>query len=81
MSDTVVGDTKARLKSFVTRIEALSEELKKTKEDIKEVYNEAKGEGFDTKALAKVIRLLQKSREERDQEQALLDTYLHALEN
>jgi uncharacterized protein (UPF0335 family) len=77
---TEVGTTQARLKNFVSRLERLGEDLDSVKGDIREVFKEAKNEGFDTKALGKVLRLLKKSKDERDQEQALLETYLHALE-
>ncbi len=68
-----------RLRSFVDRIERLEEEKKALGADIKEVYSEAKGNGFDTKILRKVIALRKKDKEERDEEETLLDLYKQAL--
>ena len=70
---------KEQLKSFVERIERLEEEKKATQDDIKDVYAEAKGNGYDIKALRKVIALRRQDANERQEEQAVLDTYLHAL--
>jgi uncharacterized protein (UPF0335 family) len=68
-----------QLRSIVERIERLEEEKKTIAADIKEVYSEAKGDGFDTKILRKVIALRKKDASERDEEEALLETYLRAL--
>ena len=68
-----------QLKSIVERIERLEEEKKAVAEQIKEVYAEAKANGFDTKTLRKVVGLRKRSTEERQEEEALLDLYLHAL--
>ncbi len=68
-----------QLKSLVERIERLEEEKKAVAEQIKEVYAEAKANGFDTKTLRKVVSLRKRSTEERQEEEALLDLYLHAL--
>ncbi len=73
----IAGD---RLRSFVERIERIEEEIKGLSEGKKEVYAEAKGEGFDTKILREVIRLRKQDRDERDEHESLLDTYLHAIE-
>jgi len=70
---------KEQLKAFIERIERLEEEKKAIADDIKDVYAEAKGTGFDTKALRTVIRLRKQEPSERQEEQAILDTYLHAL--
>jgi uncharacterized protein (UPF0335 family) len=70
---------KGQLKSLVERIELLEEEKKELSTGIKEVYAEAKGNGFDTKILRKVIALRKKDRHEREEEQAMLDVYLEAL--
>lgn len=67
------------LKAFVERIERLEEEKKTIADDIKDVYAEAKSNGFDTKALRSVIRLRKQDADERAEQQAILDTYLHAL--
>jgi uncharacterized protein (UPF0335 family) len=63
-----------------TRIEHIEEEIKGLNEGKKEVYAEAKGEGFDTKVLREVVRLKKQDREERDEHESLLDTYMHAIE-
>ena len=68
-----------QLKSIVERIERLEEEKKTIAGDIKEVYAEAKGNGFDTKILRKVISIRKKDRNEREEEEAMLDVYLAAL--
>lgn len=68
-----------QLKSFVERIERLEEEKKGIADDIRDVFAEAKGSGFDTKVMRQVIRLRKKDVAERQEEEALLDLYLHAL--
>lgn len=68
-----------QLRSFVERIERLEEEKAALAADIKEVYAEAKGNGFDTKTLRKVISLRKKDTAERQEEEAMLELYLHAL--
>jgi uncharacterized protein (UPF0335 family) len=68
-----------QLKSIVERIERLEEEKKTIAADIKEVYAEAKGNGFDTKILRKVISLRKKDANEREEEESMLELYLQAL--
>jgi uncharacterized protein (UPF0335 family) len=68
-----------QLKSIVERIERLEEEKKAVAEQIREVYAEAKANGFDAKTLRKVVSLRKRSTEERQEEEALLDLYLSAL--
>lgn len=68
-----------RLKSFVERIEKLEEEKSSIGSDIKDIYSEAKGVGYDTKTIRKVIALRKMDAAERDEQEALLDTYAHAL--
>ncbi len=68
-----------QLKALVERIERLEEEKKTIAADIKEVYAEAKGNGFDIKILRKVISLRKKEPEERQEEEAMIDLYLAAL--
>ena len=75
--DGVAGD---RLRSFVERIERLEEEIKGLTDDKKDVYAEAKGEGFDVKILREVVRLRKQDEKERDERDSLLDVYMHALE-
>ncbi|AZN73188.1 DUF2312 domain-containing protein [Georhizobium profundi] len=78
MSDTG-GVARDQLRAFVERIERLEEEKKTIADDIKDVYAEAKGTGFDTKALRRVISLRKIDKDERMEQEAILDTYLHAL--
>ena len=68
-----------QLKAVIERIERLEEEKKEVAEQIKEVYAEAKANGFDTKTLRKVVSLRRKSTEERQEEETLLDLYMSAL--
>lgn len=74
-----VGIAAAQLKAFVERIERLEEEKKALADDVKDVYGEAKANGFDTKILRQVIRLRKQDRAEREEQEALLDLYLQAL--
>ena len=76
---TKTSFAKGQLKTIVERIERLEEEKKTIAADIKEVYAEAKGNGFDTKILRKVISIRKKDRHEREEEEAMLDVYLDAL--
>lgn len=78
MSDTG-GIARDQLQAFVDRIERLEEEKKSISDDIKDVYAEAKGTGFDTAALRRVIALRKLDKDERMEQEAILDTYLHAL--
>jgi len=68
-----------RLKSFIKRIERLEEEKAALMADIKEVYSEAKGTGFDVKTMRKVISLRKMEENDRQEAEFLLDTYLAAL--
>ena len=70
---------KDHLKAFVARIERLEEEKKALADDIRDVYAEAKANGFDTKALRSVVRLRKQDVEERKEHEAILETYMHAL--
>jgi len=76
MSDIVGAD---RLRSFIERIERLNEEKAAIQGDIKEVFAEAKGVGYDTKAMRSLISLRKKDANERAEEEAILETYLAAL--
>ncbi len=82
MNDESVSATTVaagQLKAIVERIERLEEEKKAIADDIKEVYAEAKGNGFDTKVLRQVIRIRKQDRAERLEQEATLDLYLAAL--
>ncbi|MCB1457697.1 MAG: DUF2312 domain-containing protein [Nitratireductor sp.] len=77
MSDNLVA--KDQLKSIVERIERLEEEKKAISEDIKEVFGEAKANGFDTKVLRVVLRIRKQDLAERQEQDAVRDLYLQAL--
>jgi uncharacterized protein (UPF0335 family) len=69
-----------RIRSFVERIETLDSELQELNEQKKEVFAEAKGEGFDVKILKEIIKLRKQDQDERDEHETLLDMYLRAME-
>lgn len=77
MVDTMVA--KDQLKSIVERIERLEEEKKAISDDIRDVYGEAKSNGFDTKVLRQVVSLRKKDLSERQEQDAIRDLYLNAL--
>lgn len=68
-----------QLKSIVERVERLIEERKTINDDIKEVYAEAKGNGYDVKVLRQVVALRKRDLEERKETEAILDLYLQAV--
>lgn len=76
---TNYGFARDQLRAFIDRIEHLEEEKLGIGEDIKEVYAEARGSGFDTKVMRQVIRIRRQDRNERAEQEAILDTYLAAL--
>lgn len=78
MSDTTHEATQGRVRSFIERVERLEEERKTISDDIKEVYDEAGGEGFDKKALRNTIRLRKMDRDARDELDTLTELYLSA---
>ena len=73
------GVAAERLRSFVERIERLEEDKAGLAQDLKEVYAEAKGEGFDTKVLRKLISLRKRDPQQRREEEELLELYLSAI--
>ncbi|MCT4552314.1 MAG: DUF2312 domain-containing protein [Alphaproteobacteria bacterium] len=73
---TVSGE---QLRSFIDRIERLEGEVLEIKNDIKEVYAEAKGTGFDVKVMKKIVALMKKDRDEVAEEEAIFETYKAAL--
>jgi uncharacterized protein (UPF0335 family) len=75
----VGGIAGERLKSFIERIERLEEEKRALAEDIKEVFSEAKGVGFDVRTMRQILRLRRMDQEDLDEQEALLDTYKRAL--
>ncbi len=68
-----------QLKAFIERVERLEEEKKAIADDIRDVYSEAKGNGFDVKALRTIVRLRKQDIDERREQEAILETYMHAL--
>jgi uncharacterized protein (UPF0335 family) len=78
-SQTAHRFAKEQLKAFVERVERLEEEKKAIADDIRDVYAEAKGNGFDVKSLRVVVRLRKQDVNERKEQEAILETYLHAL--
>jgi uncharacterized protein (UPF0335 family) len=70
---------KDQLKAIVERIEKLEEEKKTISDDIRDVYGEAKANGFDVKALRAIVRLRKIEPTEREEQDAILETYMHAL--
>ena len=69
-----------RIRSFVERIEQLEIELAELAEQKKEVFSEAKGDGFDVKVLKEIIKLRKQDEDERDEHDLLLDTYMRAMD-
>ena len=74
------GFAKEHLKSFVDRIERLEEERNALTADIREVYSEAKGTGFDAKIMRQVVRMRKMDKADFQEQEAILDLYLTALE-
>jgi len=77
--ETLNTSAQGKLKSLIERIERLEEDKAAVANDLKEVYAEAKGEGFDTKILRKVVRLRKQDTAKRQEEEALIDLYLSAI--
>lgn len=77
--DVMTATAQGRLKTIIERIERLEEDKAAIAGDIKEVMAEAKGEGFDTKILRKVVRLRKQDKAKRQEEEAILDLYLSAI--
>ena len=80
MTDTA-GISGDRIHSFIERVERIHEEIKALNEGKKEVSAEAKGEGFDVKVLREILRLRKQDKDERDEQESLLDQYLRAMES
>ena len=78
-ADVMTAATQGRLKSFIERVERLEEDKAAVSEDMKGVFAEAKGEGFDVKIIRKIIRLRKQDQAQRLEEEAILDLYLSAI--
>jgi uncharacterized protein (UPF0335 family) len=77
--DTLNTTAQGKLKSLIERIERLEEDKAAVANDLKEVYGEAKGEGFDVKIMRKVIRLRKQDSAKRQEEEALVELYISAI--
>lgn len=75
----MVGVSKDILKAYIERIERLEAEKANISEDIREVYAEAKGNGFDAKTLRQIVKIRKLDHDDRMEQEALLETYMHAL--
>ncbi len=82
MSDTTdtVGIAGDRILSIIERVERIDEEIKDLMETKKEIFGEAKGEGFDVKVLKEILKLRKQDKDERDEQETLLDLYLRAMD-
>ena len=78
MSDVTIPGGKIR--AFVERIENLDSEIEELNEQKKEVFAEAKGDGFDVKILKEIVKLRKQDEEERDERESMLDLYMRAME-
>jgi uncharacterized protein (UPF0335 family) len=78
MSDVTIPGGKIR--AFVERIENLDSEIQELNEQKKEVFSEAKGDGFDVKILKEIVKLRKQDEEERDERESMLDLYMRAME-
>ena len=78
MSDVTIPGCK--ICAFVERIENLDSEIQELNEQKKEVFAEAKGEGFDVKILKEIVKLRKQDEEERDERESMLDLYMRAME-
>jgi uncharacterized protein (UPF0335 family) len=85
MSEATIGHnseysvSKDQLKSIIERIERMEEEKKVISEDIRDIYAESKGNGFDVKALRTIVRMRKQDPNDRQQAETILETYMHAL--
>jgi uncharacterized protein (UPF0335 family) len=79
MSD--VGIAGGQIRSFVERVEQVEGEIAELTEAKKEIFAEAKGEGFDIKVLKEIIKMRKQDKEERDEHETILDLYIRAMDN
>jgi uncharacterized protein (UPF0335 family) len=78
-SEVLNQDAQGRLRTIIERVERLEQEKSEVMEQIKEIFAEAKGGGFDTKIIRKVVRIRKQDRAKRQEEEAILDLYLAAI--
>ncbi len=81
MSEAGIGHnvSKEQIRAIIERVERLEDEKKGIADDIKDIYSEAKGNGFDVKALRTIVRMRKQDADERAEQEAILETYLHAM--
>jgi uncharacterized protein (UPF0335 family) len=79
MSEPIGDNAKQQLKAIIERIERLEEEKKTISDDIRDVYAEAKGNGYEVKALRTIVRMRKQDSDERREQEAILESYMHAL--
>ncbi|OYW52305.1 MAG: hypothetical protein B7X99_07485 [Rhizobiales bacterium 17-65-6] len=79
VSDAPAGFAKEQLKSFIERVERLEEEKKAISDDIKDVFAEAKANGFDVKALRTILKIRKEDADKRREHDAIVELYLQAL--
>ncbi|MBN8551814.1 MAG: DUF2312 domain-containing protein [Caulobacterales bacterium] len=77
--DVLTAAAQGRLRTIIERIERLEEDKAAVMADLKEVFAEAKGEGYDVKTLRKVVRIRKQDKAKRQEEEAILDLYLSAI--
>ncbi len=77
--DEITNATAGQLKAFIERIERLEEDKKAITDDIKDVYAEAKGNGFDVKVLRKIVSIRKQDQNERKEEDEILSLYMQAI--
>lgn len=73
------GVAAAQIRSIIERVERLEEEKAALAADIREIYSEAKGNGYDVKVLRQIVRIRKQDKAERQEQEAILDLYMHAL--
>lgn len=78
-SEPATKFAKDQIKSIIERVERLEEEKKTLSDDIRDVYAEAKGSGYDVKALRTIVRMRKQDANERAEQEAIIETYMHAL--
>jgi uncharacterized protein (UPF0335 family) len=78
-ANDVAGIAAQKLRSYIERIERLEEEKRALQEDIKEVMASAKGDGFDTRIIRKLLSIRKRDRAELDEEETILELYMRAL--
>jgi uncharacterized protein (UPF0335 family) len=79
MTDAIGNNTQAQLKSIIERIENLVVEKKAIQDDIKDIFAEAKGNGFDVKVLREIVRMRKQDKTERESHEAIVETYMKSL--